>query len=242
MKLAIFGYPRSGTTMLLYIIQQHLLAAKVIEDWSVIYELFNPQEATVLLPVDGHLTQVMLPDKLATPQSRDSRLKLFVEHMDDDYILKCLAFDMHAPAVRNALLTAGYEFIAVERRNPLEAYLSSIIAYHHQVWNIRDENDRPVYEPFVVPEQEMMAHGLAMSYYYYYRDRLNPRAVLYYEDMVSQSTKETLQSVDLYHDGVKAKDSPTKKLHTLDDKAKLILNLDEVMEHYYSISLTWGMV
>jgi hypothetical protein len=234
MKIAIFGYPRSGTTMLHNIIAQHLVAAGVVESWAGLGEVFNPLDGTrLLLSFDGHLRNLTGLNTVTT-QSREDRLQLFREHLDDDYIIKMLPYDTRVQEVVETVMQAGYNIIAIERRNPLSAYLSVIIGYHHQVWHAYGD-EQPVYEPFVATEKEMLTLGKSLSMYYHLRDHMNPSAILYYEDIVMNSVESTLKELGLYHDGIPTKESPTKKLLSFEEKTKLIINLEEVVDHFTGI-------
>lgn len=239
MKIAIFGYPRSGTTMLNYIIQQHLSSAGVVKGWANLGEVFNPLDGTrLLVSHSGHLDNLVDLNTVTT-QSREDRLHLFREHLDDDYVIKILPYDTMTQGVVETVMQANYNIIAIERRNPLSAYLSVLIGYHHQVWHIFDSDDRPVYKPFVATEQEMLKLGKSLSIYHHLRDRLNPSAILYYEDIVGQSVVETLKQAGVYHEGAEAKDTPTKKLLSFEDKTKLIINLEEVIDHLTGILIPY---
>ena len=241
MKIAIFGYPRSGTTMLFQIIKRHLVAAGVVEKWAGLSEVFNPLENTrLLVSKDGHLinyTNLDLPES----QPREKRLQLFREHMDDDYVIKFMPFDTTTHGVVESIMEANYNIIAVERRNTLSAYLSVLIAYHHRVWNVTDANERPVYEPFVVPEDQMISLGKSIAIYHHLRDKLKPSAILYYEDIAAQPSMMTLKQAGIYHAGVEARESPTKKLLSFEDKTKLIINLEEVIDHLTGILMAYDI-
>ena len=241
MKIAIFGSPRSGTTMLFKIIGQHLLAAGVVEPWASIGEVFNPVDGTRLLvsSQSGHLVNhhnVELP----VEQPREDRLRLFKEHSADDYIIKMMPNDLKAQGLIDVVMEAKYNIIAIERRNPLSAFLSSIIAYHYSVWHIYGD-EKPEYKPFVASPEYILALGKSFSIYYHYRDKLNPSSILYYEDIAQQPTAVTLARVGLYQEGVEAKESPTKKIHSFDDKAKLIINLEEVIDHLTGILMAYNV-
>jgi len=235
MKIAIFGYPRSGTTMLNYLISQHLIEAGVIEPWAMVGEVFNPLEGTRLLfkHPQGHLIN-LTNQSLENPQSREERLELFKES-DRDYIIKILAYDLTVPGVAEAVKSAGYRIIPIERRNPLAAFLSILVAFRHKVWHTYDENFEPQYEPFRVTQAEMKALGKSFALYHQHRDGLTQEPVVYYEDIASQSAEETLRQVGVYQDGIPAIESPTKKLLTFEEKASLITNLDEVADHLYGV-------
>lgn len=240
MKIAIFGYPRSGTTMLNFIIARHLRASGVVPKWADLGEVFNPMEGTRLVVKSGHLVNnTDLPP--SEVHSREDRLCLFGQHMDDDYIIKYMPLDITTPDTMKAVIEAGYNFIAIERRNPLSAYLSSIISYHHQVWHITDTDSRPVYESFVASEEEILGLGKSMSLYYRYRDYLKPSVILYYEDIAEQSVLETLKQAGVYQEGVITRNTPTKKLLSFEDKAKLIINLEEVVDHLTGILMAYNV-
>jgi len=235
MKIAIFGYPRSGTTMLNHLIRRHLIAAGVVEEWAGLGEVFNPLDGTrLLLSIDGHLRNITDGNFVVT-QSREDRLRLFKEHLKDDYIIKMLPYDTTVRGVVETVMQENYNIIAIERRNPLSAYLSAIIAYRHQVWNITDPNNQPVYEPFVATNQEMLALGKSLSIYHHLRDHLNPSAILYYEDIVGQPVIETLKQAGVYQEGMPTRDTPTKKLLSFEEKTKLIINLEEVVAYFTGI-------
>jgi len=241
MKIAIFGYPRSGTTMLNYIIHQHLIAAGAAEKWAAVGEVFNPLENTrLLVSKDGHLVNYTHLD-LPEAQPREARLQLFREHMDDDYIIKMLPYDTNTEGVLEAVMGAGYNIIAIERRNPLSAFLSVIIAYHHNVWNVKDTSELPVYEPFVASEDIMIALGKSIGMYHHIRDRLNPSAILYYEDIATQSVEVTLKQAGVYQEGVVTQGSPTKKILSFEDKTKLVINLEDVIDHLNGILMAYGV-
>lgn len=236
MKIAIFGYPRSGTTMLNYIISQHLIKAGVVEPWALVGEVFNPLEGTRLLfqHPQGHLVN-LTNQSLDESQTREKRLELFKEHSDQDYIIKLLAFDTDTPGVVEAVQDAGYRIIPIERRNPLSAFLSILIAFRHKVWHTFDKNFEPQYEPFEVTKAEMIGLGKSFSLYYHKRDIITQEPVVYYEDIATQSAEDTLRQLGIYQEGVPVEDSPTKKLLSFEEKAKLITNLDEVTEHLYGL-------
>ena len=242
MKIAIFGYPRSGTTMLYKIIAQHLLAAGVLEPWASIGEVFNPVDGARLLvsSQSGHLVNhhdVNLSDE----QSREERLQLFKKHSADNYIIKMMPHDLKAHGLVEAVMEAKYNIIAIERRNPLSAFLSSIIAYQHQVWHIYDQNKIPEYEPFVVSDEHIVALGKSFAIYHHTRDQLNPSSILYYEDIVQQPIVATLVRAGVYQEGVVVKESPTKKIHSFEDKAKLIINLEEVIDYLTGILVAYDI-
>lgn len=241
MKIAIFGYPRSGTTMLHSIITQHSVAAGAVEWWADLGEVFNPREGNKLtVHPSGHLIHEydLVPPEV---QSREDRLRIFNEHTDEDYIIKYMPFDTTNPDTMKSIIDAGYRFINIERRNPLSAYLSVIIAYHHQIWQVGNTDELPVYEPFVASEEEITGLSLSITRYYHYRDYVNPSAILYYEDVAIQSAAETLKQAGMYHEGVLASDSPTKKIHSFEDKTKLIINLEEVIDHLTGILTAYGV-
>ncbi len=212
MKIAIFGYPRSGTTMLHNLIAQHLVAAGVVEPWASIGEAFNPLEGTRLQVTDGHLVNVNTHfSDIDPPQKREERLRLFQKYTHHDYITKMLPYDIELYGLPATVQDAGYRIIAIERRNPLSAFLSVIIAYQHWVWHAYG-NEQPVYEPFEVPTRMMQALGKSFSIYYHHRDTLEPTDVLYYEDIVMNSVESTLKELGLHHEGIPTEGSPTKKL------------------------------
>ena len=240
MKIAIFGYARSGSTMLYFILQQHLLAAGLIEEWADISEAFNPHRRRLLVRnTDDHLENIKLPIVLSTPQFREERVELFNKHLEEDYILKVMSHDTTCMNVIDTIVK-NYMVIAIERRNVLSAYLSGLIAFHHSVWNIYDDA-RSTYEPFVAPKDEIQLIGLGLSRYYHWRDKMNPQAILYYEDVAMQSPETTLRQTGLYQEGVPTTDSPTRKILSFEGKTKLIINLDEVVDHFSGIMIGCGV-
>jgi hypothetical protein len=217
------------------------MSAGVVEQWAGLGEVFNPLEGTrLLVRKSGHLvnyTNLSLPES----QPREKRLQLFREHMDDDYVIKFMPFDATVHGIVESIMEANYNIIAIERRNTLSAYLSVLIAYHHQVWNVTAKNEQPVYEPFVVPEEEIVSLAKSIATYHHLRDKFKPSAILYYEDIASQSSVMTLKQAGIYHEGAEAKDSPTKKLLSFEDKTKLIINLEEVIDHLTGILVSYDV-
>jgi len=222
-------------------IRLHLISAGVVEKWASVGEVFNPLENTrLLISKDGHLvnyTNLDLPES----QPREDRLRLFREHMDDDYIIKIMPYDINTSGVVDAVAGAGYNIIAIERRNPLSAFLSVIIAYHYNVWNVKDTNELPTYEPFVVPRDIMLALGKSLGMYHRIRDHLNPSAILYYEDIATQPVDITLKQAGVYQEGAVTEGSPTKKILSFEDKTKLVINLEEVIDHLNGILMAYGV-
>ena len=233
MKIAIFGYPRSGTTMLNHIISQHLVNAGVLEPWALVGEVFNPLEGTRLIQTpDGHLE--IITGQPEPTQSRNERLDLF-QRDNRNYIIKILAFDTDTPGVVETVQNAGYRIIPIERRDPLSAFLSILIAFRHKAWHTYGDAGKPQYEPFRATQAEMIGLGKSFSLYYHRRDRITSEPVLYYEDIATQSAETTLRQIGIYQEGIQVEDSPTKKMLTFDEKAQLITNLDEVTEHLYGL-------
>jgi len=81
----------------------------------------------------------------------------------------------------------------------------------------------------------MRALGRSFSVYYHHRDTLEPTDVLYYEDIVANSVESTLKELELHHEGIPTEGSPTKKLLSFEEKTKLIINLEEVVNHFTGI-------
>ena len=240
MKIAIFGHARSGSTMLYYILEQHLLAAGLIEEWAGISEAFNPHRNRLLIcNPQGHLENIILGSSLPTRQFREERVELFNKHLNDDYLIKVMSHDTTCTSVIDTVVD-NYTIIAVERKNVISACLSGLIAFHHSIWNVQD-NTQPKYEPFVATTEELQLIGLGISRYYYWRDKLNPQAIVYYEDMATQTTEDTLRQTGLYQGGVPTNDTPTRKLLSFEEKTKLILNLDEALDHFYGIISAYGI-
>jgi len=226
--------------MLHSIITQHLVAAGVVQKWANLGEVFNPTAGSRIAVQSGHLIHQY---NLAIPelQLREDRLRLFKKHTNDDYIIKYMPYDITNPDTVKTVVEAGYNFVAIERRNSLSAYLSVIIAYHHQIWHITEEVPRSEYKPFVASEEEIIGLGKSMSLYHRYRDYLNPSAILYYEDVATQSSFETLKQAGVYQKGAPVKDAYSKKIHSFEDKTKLIINLGEVADYLTGILLPYGV-
>jgi hypothetical protein len=216
-------------------------AAGLAKEKFFLGEPFVPTTRNILVSEDGHLRQLMPPPEGATvPQLRPERTKLFREHLHQDYIIKFMSQDTkNAEAVD--MIRSSYNVIAIERRNVMSAYLSALIAYQHQVWHAKSEAERPEYHEIVVPRNQMRNIGAHFSRYYQWRDLMNPRVILCYEDIIAQSREATLRQIGLYQEGIEIPESSTIKMHSFQDKAKLIKNLDEVMDHFSGILVAYGI-
>lgn len=238
MKLAIFGHVRSGTTMLSVALWKHLVHIKENTVSSHIGEIFNPADSNMVIEEDGYLKMVPLPAGTDV-QLRPTRFELFKKHTHQDYVVKFMSQDTKTPGIVE-WMRDNYRIIAIERRNPLAAFLSGLIAYHYQVWHVQSAlgQTRPDYQPFVVERDVMNAIGTHFVRYYQYRDALAPTSVMYYEDIANATMDKAIQLAGM-------KPTPTHqweyesfgttKLHSFQEKMDLILNMDEVTEHFMGI-------
>ncbi len=245
MKVAIFGYPRSGTTMLKDIIMRHLVAAK-LNDWNDnLGEPFNPLVYTRLIPSveDGVLRVKRLSNSPrrtqegkhtelpGSPQTREERFDLF-SRASGDYIVKVLSQDTMHPGILPWLIEHDYHFVTIERRNHFDALLSWLIAWNHNQWSVLEGSERPEYQPFEASMTDVAVICQFMSRFFRYRPTIPNAHRLYYEDMVEMGPEATLRHIGLYQEGVEAPDTVWKKLLGSNEKVRFITNIGEVAEYY----------
>ena len=243
MKLAIFGYPRAGTTMLTDIVAQHLVAAGEMSPYHLLGEVFNPVDGRKLTvkEIDGELRlvhDVHAPDQY---MSREKRFMMFsrrtYQHPEEDYIIKVMSHDTsHDPLL--PWLVEHYPIVTIERRNHLEAYLSWAIAWHTKNWNTKRKNPKPHYEPFEADIGAMKSASHIFARYFHAKPKIPARAHVYYEDMCEMSSEDLLRHIGCYRPGVPTPATKWTKLHGLDEKVRIITNLDEVIELYNSTVAT----
>lgn len=227
-KHAIFTYPRTGSTLLQKVIMNHLHFEYGWDYSRNLGEVFNPVENRCLTESDGCLVEHESPGL----QSRTERLRLMQEHAHQSYLIKVFAQDAVHPGVLK-FIKDNYLLIVLERRDPLDAFLSGLIAYHFQLWHY--EGNEPQYESFKMPEEEARKIARYIALYYHIKTQLQPNivATLVYEDIVKMTRKELLQAVGFetfsYNDN---RPLPYKKLLTFEEKTHLIENIHQMREIY----------
>jgi hypothetical protein len=229
MKLAIFGYPRSGTTMLMDIVGNHLISAGAIGSDNNLDEVFNPVDGRKLISANNHVRNVVHYGVM----SRKDRFDLFTQSSDQDYLIKVLSADVEYRPVL-PWLVANYPIITIERRDHLEAFLSWVIAWYSKKWNVGLDAPNPVIEPFIADMNAVTSAGIIFSRYFQAKPIISAQAHIYYEDMVAMSPREVLEHVGIYHPCATTTNTRFRKLTSMEEKVKLIINLDEVISYYHS--------
>lgn len=240
MKVAIFGYPRSGTTMLKDIIVRHLVEAGLIEPDQNLGEPFNPLDHTLLVPfnVDDYLhVKAVDVEPRDIPMTREQRFELF-KKAHGDYVLKMLSQDTLNSEILPYLIDDGYHFVCVERRNHFAALMSWLVAWNSQKWGIRQGEERPEYKPFRADMTDVQVICGFMMRYFRYRPHI-PAAQVHYEDMCQMAPEALLRSVGLLQDGVAAPATEWTKMHSDEEKVALIENLDEVWAYYQTTPMVY---
>jgi hypothetical protein len=229
MKLAIFGHPRSGGTMLTQMIVRHLQ----MEDTG---EVFNPVVNNILGTDGDRLRLARLPSDLPwkSRQTHAARFEIFKQHLHQDYIIKVQSGDTRSPDIIDCI-REHYPVIAIERRNVLDGFLSILIADHYNFWQWSVGTTKPCYLPFTVPRRRLYDFGEYWMRYYAFRDHLRPRAIIYYEDMLERPIQDTLEMAGVYREGNEIVEASTQKLHSLEEKMALIDNVDEVTDYITGI-------
>ena len=245
MKLAIFAYARTGSTLLMRSLWKHLVATGENEEWSHLGEIFTPHTYSVATVKDGHLTLVRTAESYDhgnnVPQMRETRFKLFKMFSHHDYVMKFMGQDTQTFGITE-WMRDNYHVIAIERRNVLSAFLSSLIAFEYQKWIVLVNDDRPDYKPFVVEQNVMHSLMKHIILYYRYRDALNPTHVLYYEDIVNTSEEDIIQLAGMVPKPNHVYELPiTAKIHTFQEKMDLIENLDEVVQYFMETMAPYGI-
>ena len=231
MKIAIFGYPRSGSTLLQQVIVNHLESAGVMEFYQDLGEPFNPRETTRLVPHNMILRLENSDTPFEPMQFRDERFELFKLYWNQDYVIKVMSTDTANPEIIPWLLSNNYRFVTVERRDHFAALLSWLIAWQYQYWHHTPDNPRPDYQPFEADMEKVMKCCGFMARYFHWSDRIPSERVIY-EDMVFKGPRRTLQSIGLWQDGGETPPPATRRLHKRREKHDLITNVEAVYEAY----------
>lgn len=224
MKLAIYGYPRSGTTMLRFILTRSLVRAGRMRLHQDLGEIFAPAEDQPEVFRSGEWPgEAWLRRTENTGMGREERFELFKQYAHQGYLVKVLTPEAQTVQVLPWLVQNGYEFIAIERSNPFEALCSWLIAWHHQQYHWWKVHEKPAYRPFEADMSHVM-QGINYINWYYQTD-IPVRARLVYDDIVDLHPTDVLRRCGLDIPGFEPK---TKKIHSLADKLSLITNHADV--------------
>lgn len=259
MKLAIFGNTRSGTTMLRNTLWQHLLASGENESWSQLSEMLRPRfgnlvgkarlvrGGNIVIEIDGHLQMQPLSDLSSIsnfkvlPDAPIERFNKLVEYSHQDYFIKLMPSDLREMPEIIPWMRDNYNIIAIERRNPLAAFISNLIAHRHSRWHVTTEDDHITYIPFAADMDDVEHFGRTYSHYYQYRDALKPTRILYYEDLVNISQESIIRMAGMEPLPIKYEAHATVKVHSFQEKQELILNYDEVEHHFETVMKLYGV-
>lgn len=235
MRLAIFGVPRSGTSLLYTTIAPHFQYS--------LNEPFPPKSSNILVEKDGKLQNQYdhSANDDAPTQSRDERLILLRDHGDQEYFIKVFPHDLAYFPIFDWMMRVRYRFITVERKRPIDAIISAIIAYQSKIWIVRQGEKVPELESPIVFD-DSMAHYMIHSYRTYYEFVHNGpvQAIhknVYYEDLANMKTRgEILDAVGLSKlINVDTQDDRlprTAKPRTEQEKRKLIANMPKLVDWY----------
>ena len=236
--IMIYGYPRSGSTMLMNIIKRHRCMYSLGEpltpapNWVLV-----ANDAGLVMKRSGMPETQTYRDQasekygkghLQFPEARWEVFKRF--HLKRQAVFKVLSAEVWLPGLVE-LMNEHYRVITVERRNALAAYLSGLIATHHRIWTVQVNKSKPEYRPFVVSEARMVSMAKYYTMYYTNRNRFNVQGRVFYEDMVRDGGEATMQRLGMYEEG-NYTDPGIKKIHSFDEKVALIKNYDEVVDCY----------
>ena len=253
MKLAIFGNTRSGTTMLTAALWQHLRYTLENESWSNLLEVLRPRfgrgvaqsridrGGNVVVERDGHLQKQWLQQLPSIsnfrmlPDNPKIRFMKFSEYAHQDYLIKLMSADLRDVPEIVPWMRDNYRTIAIERRNPLASFLSTIIADKHNRWHSNIDIERVTYTPFVADMHHVGKFGYTFTHYYRYRDELNPTHVLYYEDIAYAPPEDIIRMAGMKPLPIKYESHRTTKLHSFQEKKDLISNYDEVKQYFETI-------
>jgi hypothetical protein len=240
MRLAIFGYPRSGSSYLYDTILKHLVSSGAIAHDCHLQEIFirHPRYHIGIKPntkntLSLYLKQYPNLDNPYLPLSNEQRFDLLKQFSEQgqDYFFKMLSGHTRDERVLPWLIE-NYPIITICRRDHFDAYISWLVAIQHGVWN-RVLHDPPsVYTTFRVPRTDMDSSADTIRRYFTHVKKIPAKAHIYYEDMIAMSPEEVLRHVGVYQPGFEIESSPIIKLLELSDKLELIVNLDEVTQYY----------
>ena len=235
MKLCIFTYPRSGSTSFAEAVYWHQIRAGTITRESVPFldEPFGHHHHQILAEgPNGKLRHIQLPDhvRVQRSQNRRKRWALFTKHFADDYFIKMMARDLLIPRIGH-VMPKLYPCYSIERRNVLSAFVSGLVAQHHNLWNLDKRHDKPVYERFVATPRNMRIIGTNYTWFYNRVGRgMQVRGRFFYEDVIEDPIP-ALKEMGMYHEGVDVS-MRYQKLASFNEKLSLIINVGEVIDFY----------
>ncbi len=234
MKLGVLSYARTASTLLLGTLAKYLQDHHGHEPWQTLDEVFNPSDDNWIIETGGHLQLIpIVRGTVAEPLLREQRLDLMKKYQHQDYVIKVLGQDfmMHTGrGIPTFLQETGYEFVSIERRNPLAAILSALVAFEHRYWNDDGTVARPEYHEFDADMSFVKFVGRTIIYHQDAKSRVPVRAELFFEDVITMSRREILLATG-FGSGNDDTSFPTKKLLGANNTA-LIKNIDEVREYY----------
>jgi hypothetical protein len=235
MRLAIFGYPRSGTTYLYDIIRSYLMHCGELEHHQSLYEGFKPNTYSYLAEKKNSENELVLEIQSVdrswmTRETRFDLIKKFSER-GQDYFIKMLSGDTEDVRILPWMIQ-NYPIVTICRRNHFDAYISWLVAWQHRIWNRTTSEVLPEYSAFDVDPVAMHYAIRHFRGYFDYVSTIPEKTHIYYEDMIAMSPKKVLQQIGIYQPGFEAKPPTYIKLMELSDKLKLINNTTEVIRYY----------
>ena len=236
MKLGVLSYARTASTLLLGTLAKYLQDHHGHEEWQTLDEVFNPSDDNWIIETGDHLQLIpIVRGSVAEPLLREQRLALMKKYQHQDYVIKVLGQDfmMHSGhGVHEFLKGTGYEFVSIERRNPLNAILSALVAYEHRYWNDDGTARLPEYHEFDAAMSFVEFVGDTIVQHRHAKKMVPVRAELFFEDVITMSRREILWAAGFMSDEDDTPPATKKLLGT--DNTTLIKNIDEVREYYES--------
>ncbi len=234
MKLGVLSYARTASTLLLDTLAKYLQDHNGHEEWQTLDEVFNPSDDNWIIETGGHLQLIpIVRGTVAEPLFREKRLDLMKKYQHQDYVIKVLGQDfmMHSGSgVYEFVKNVGYEFVSIERRNPLNAILSALVAFEHRYWNDDGAIDRPKYHGFNADMSLVEFIGDTIIQHRHAKTMVPVRAELFFEDVITMSRREILSAAGFPSEEDDTPPATKKLLGT--DNAILIRNINEVREYY----------
>ena len=164
---------------------------------------------------------------------REERFNVFRPFVHQNYPIKIRPTDVvEDPRILPWLIENDYTFITLSRRNHFEAFVSWLIAYHHNIWTIRKKDRFPEWGTFTATPPYLTAGAHVFECYFQTLRHIPAEMHVYYEDIVCMSPQEIVEQCGVYQPGFPTPASKSVKLMDFESKKALIENLDTVEDFF----------
>jgi LPS sulfotransferase NodH len=238
----VFGMQRTGTTLLMQIIKNYEPKPRLAR----ISEYFGPQYTIIdnNITLKGNspnswgrpaiLNKPDIPNQLSNNEIIE-RIEKLEKYKDQKILIKILSSqitDTIFDYVKNR-----YLIILIERREKYDQLLSFLIAKQDDIWNA------PI-TALLKPTPRFSANLKLIDEFFeaqllyqkwkeeFLRTSAIDVTIVYYEDLIAKNNYKTvIEKIGINYDNRNIIGLP-KKLHSLEEKKKIIINIEEVKNYY----------